>query len=225
MPFPSDHGEIFRTLAPTESSPLFSGIIESMGAVKSLQQIEGALKLTLQTGFTALELGESIAVNGVCLTVVDADTVGQAVFFVSTTTLTYSNLGALKAGARVNLERAVTLSTRLSGHLVQGHIDEQARMESAKRDGESWLVEFSLPAGLRAFCVEKGAIALNGVSLTLNAVGEVDRDGRFLIGITLIPHTWDHTNLQDYPRGAKVNVEVDVIAKYVERACLAYLTR
>ena len=204
---------------------MFSGIIESLGTITRLEPVEGAVRLMLKTGFSALELGESVAVNGVCLTVVDADPAGHAAFFVSATTLACSNLGALRIGGQVNLERAMTLSTRLSGHLVQGHVDAQARMVSVTLDGESRLLELSLPGGLRAFCVEKGSIAFNGVSLTLNRVGEVDGDGHFAAGITIIPHTWDHTNLQDCAPGAMVNVEVDIIAKYVERSCLAYLTR
>lgn len=204
---------------------MFCGIIESMGSVAGLESAQGAVRLTLQTGFAELEPGESVAVNGVCLTVVEADPAGRAAFFVSATTLACSNLGALRLGGRVNLERAMTPSTRISGHLVQGHVDAQARMVSVTPDGESRLLELSLPGDLRVFCVEKGSIALNGVSLTLNRVGEVDGDGHFATRITIIPHTWDHTNLRDCAPGAMVNVEVDIIAKYVERSCLAYLTR
>jgi riboflavin synthase len=178
----------------------------------------------LSTGFGDLTLGESVAVNGVCLTVVRHDAHGAADFFVSPETLERSNLAAVGVGASVNLERSVTLSTRLSGHLVQGHVDGKARLSSVESDGESWRVELTLPKVLRAFCVEKGSIALNGVSLTLNAVGEPGADGRFVIGITLIPHTWTHTNLRHCALGDEVNVEVDVLAKYVERLCHAYLT-
>ena len=203
---------------------MFSGIIEQVGRVEAVALEGPARRLALATGFTDLTLGESVAVNGVCLTVVRHDPGGAADFFVSPETLARSNLAAVAAGSQVNLERSVTLSTRLSGHLVQGHVDGKARLSAVADDGESWRVEFSLPGDLRAFCVDKGSIALNGVSLTLNAVGKPGRDGRFTVAITLIPHTWTHTNLQHCAVGDEVNVEVDVLAKYVERLCHAYLT-
>lgn len=203
---------------------MFSGIIEQVGRVEGLATEGPARRLTLDTGFGDLTLGESVAVNGVCLTVVRYDARGHADFFVSRETLERSNLSTVEVGARVNLERAVTLATRLSGHLVQGHVDGKARLSSVVGDGESWRVELSLRNELRAFCVDKGSIALNGVSLTLNTVGEAGADGRFVIAITLIPHTWTHTNLQHCVLGDEINVEVDVLAKYVERLCHAYLT-
>jgi riboflavin synthase len=203
---------------------MFSGIVEHVGRVEGLAEEGPARRLTLATGFCDLTLGESVAVNGVCLTVVRHDPGGAADFFVSPETLARSNLGAVAVGGWVNLERSVTLATRLSGHLVQGHVDGQARLSAVVDDGESRRVEFSLPGALRAYCVDKGSIALNGVSLTLNAVGETGADGRFTLGLTLIPHTWTHTNLQHCAIGDAVNVEVDVLAKYVERLCHAYLT-
>jgi riboflavin synthase len=203
---------------------MFSGIVEQVGRVDALATEGPARRITLGTGFGDLTLGESVAVNGVCLTVVQYDANGVADFFVSPETLERSNLAGVGVGDWVNLERSVTLSTRLSGHLVQGHVDGKARLSSVESDGESWRVELTLPNDLRAFCVEKGSIALNGVSLTLNALGEPGADGRFAIAITLIPHTWTHTNLQRCALGDEVNVEVDVLAKYVERLCHAYLT-
>ena len=202
---------------------MFSGIIEQVGRVQAVGEAEQARRLTLQTGFSDLDLGESVAVNGVCLTVTRHDAAGVADFFVSPETLARSNLALVAAGDKVNLERAVTLATRLSGHLVQGHVDGEARLSAVIQDGESRRVELTLPSELRPFCVEKGSIALNGVSLTLNSVGEVGADGRFAIGITLIPHTWAHTNLQHCAIGDEVNVEVDVLAKYVEQLCRGYL--
>jgi riboflavin synthase len=202
---------------------VFSGIIERVGRIAGVETEGTARRLTIAGGFDDLTLGESVAVNGVCLTVVrhagaDAD------FFVSPETLDRTNLAAAAVGDAVNLERAVTLATRLSGHLVQGHVDGRARLVSVTPEGEARRVVLSLPAALRGFCVEKGSIALNGVSLTLNQVGPPDPDGRFTVAITLIPHTWDHTNLQHCAIGDEVNVEVDVLAKYVERLCHAYLT-
>lgn len=201
---------------------MFSGIVEQVGRIEGLVAEGPARRLTIDTGFSDLSLGESVAVNGVCLTVTRHDETG-ADFFVSPETLERSNLSALAVGGAVNLERSVTLDTRLSGHLVQGHVDGRARLTQVIDDGQSRRVELSLPAALRAFCVEKGSIALNGISLTLNSVGEAGSDGRFTVGITLIPHTWSHTNLRCCAIGDEVNVEADVLAKYVERLCHAYL--
>ncbi|PVM85410.1 riboflavin synthase [Caulobacter radicis] len=203
---------------------MFSGIIETLGEVVAVAPEDGALRLSLATGFPDLVLGESVAVNGVCLTVVRHDPDGGADFFVSPETLARTSLGAAVAGTVLNLERAVTLSTRLSGHLVQGHVDGVARLSEVIDDGGSRRLTLSLPGALRAFCVEKGSIALDGISLTLNHVGPADEGGRFPVGITIIPHTWTHTNLQHAALGDPINVEVDVLAKYVERLCHAYLT-
>jgi riboflavin synthase len=202
---------------------MFSGIVEQVGHVEGIVHEGRARRLTLATGFSDLDLGESVAVNGVCLTVVARDARGLADFFVSPETLARSNLGAGGLGALVNLERAITLSTRLSGHLVQGHVDGKARLAAIEPDGEAKRIELTLPADLFAFCVEKGSIALNGTSLTLNAVSDPGADSRFTVAITLIPHTWDHTNLKACAIGDELNVEVDVLAKYVERLCQPYL--
>ena len=204
---------------------MFSGIVERIGRVRDVGTEGGARRLALETGCADLALGESVAVNGVCLTVVSHDENGVAEFFVSPETLDRSNLASVNAGSRVNLERSVTLSTRLSGHLVQGHVDGKARLTKVTNEGDSWRVELTLPSALYPFCVDKGSIALNGVSLTLNQVGAPETDASFVIGITLIPHTWAHTNLQHCVLGDEINVEVDVLAKYVERLCHAYLTR
>jgi riboflavin synthase len=202
---------------------MFSGIVEQLGRVDAVAEADGARRLRVRTGWSDLEFGESIAVNGVCLTVAALD--GPLVdFFVSAETLDRSNLGRVREGGALNLERAITLASRLSGHLVQGHVDGRARLVRASPQGESHLIELELPRALRAYCVEKGSIALNGVSLTLNGVGEPAGEGGFAIGITLIPHTWTHTNLQACAVGDELNVEVDVLAKYVERLCQPYLT-
>jgi len=202
---------------------MFSGIVEQVGRIRAVAPEGSSRRLTIETGFSDLALGESVAINGVCLTVTRHDAT-TADFFVSPETLDRSNLARLAHGDAVNLERAVTLATRLSGHLVQGHVDGKARLAAVSRDGDARRIELSLPGALRAFCVEKGSIALDGVSLTLNAVHEPSADGRFAVDITLIPHTWVHTNLQHAAIGDEINVEVDVLAKYVERLCHAYLT-
>jgi riboflavin synthase len=202
---------------------MFTGIVEQLGRITAVSAEGPARRVTIASDFHDLALGESVAVNGVCLTVV-RDEAGAADFFVSPETLDRSNLTRLTVGDFVNLERSVTLETRLSGHLVQGHVDGKARLTAVVDDGEARRVEFSLPGALRGYCVEKGSIALNGISLTLNAVEAPGADGRFTIAITIIPHTWTHTNLRHCVLGGDINVEVDVLAKYVERLCHAYLT-
>ncbi len=197
---------------------MFSGIIESLGKVQDLQRAEGQLTLVLDTGFPDLVLGESVAVNGTCLTVVTHTPEGRASFFASRETLERTNLGALSVNDPVNLERAVALNTRLSGHLVQGHVDGLARMDSIEADAGAHRIALRLPAALARYCVEKGSIALDGISLTLNAV-EDQPDGSALIRLTIIPHTWTATNLHARRPGDLVNVESDIMAKYVERLC------
>jgi riboflavin synthase len=203
---------------------MFSGIVEALGEVRRAQSQDGALRLSLATPFKDLALGESVATNGVCLTVVDFDADGGADFFVSAETLARTNLGAVAEADVVNLERAARLSDRLSGHLVQGHVDGQGRMLSAEASDGAWLLRLSIPATLWPYCVEKGSICLDGVSLTLNSVGPVAGD-QFEVGLTLIPHTWTHTTFHRRSVGAAINVEVDVLAKYVERLCQPYLKR
>ena len=200
---------------------MFSGIIEKLARVTLAAPSGGSLEIELESGWPDLSLGESIAVNGVCLTVTQFDAAGLSRFFISPETLARTNLGALAVGQYANLERAVTLETRLSGHLVQGHVDGLARLvERVEADG-AWRHVFLLPQALGRYCVEKGSIALNGISLTIN--GLEDRDDGVAMLVTIIPHTWEHTNLNTLAIGDALNVEVDVMAKYVERLCLPYL--
>lgn len=203
---------------------MFSGIIERLGHVAAVvpgaEGEKGDVRLDLGTGFSDLQLGESVAVNGVCLTVTRFDADGLASFFASTETLSVTALRRLRVGDRVNLERAVTPSTRLSGHIVQGHVDGVAILRSVEQAGDAWSLRFSLPAALRRYCVLKGSITLDGISLTLNRLDEpVAEDGeqRFAAGVTVIPHTWEHTTLGGLLPQSPVNVEVDVMAKYVEQ--------
>lgn len=201
---------------------MFSGIVEKLGRIKDVSHKEQTLVLIVDTGFEDLELGESIAVNGVCLTVTDFAETGTATFFVSLETITRSNLGPLVAENLVNLERAVRLETRLSGHLVQGHVDGKAVLSSVTPEGEAYRLQFLVSDVLGKYCIEKGSITLNGVSLTLNGVARAPNEN-YSIEITIIPHTWEHTNLHALGVGGEVNVEVDMIAKYVESLCQPYL--
>jgi riboflavin synthase len=201
---------------------MFSGIIEKLGGVSTINFDNGAMTCTVATGYPDLELGESVACNGVCLTVAKLSPSGDADFFASSETLARTNLGALKKGAKINLERSVSLNTRLSGHVVQGHVDGLAKLTSVIEEAGAWRLVVNLPAGLGRYCVGKGSIALNGISLTINTL--VDRpDGTHDIGLMIIPHTWEHTNLSSLSVGDDLNVEVDVMAKYVERLCTPYL--
>jgi riboflavin synthase len=192
---------------------MFTGIVEELGEVLGLDTLaEDAARLTLRGTVVTADArhGDSIAVNGVCLTVVD---VGDGAFTadVMKETLDRSALGALGPGSPVNLERAVTMATRLGGHLVQGHVDGVGQILS-RRPAEHWeLVEISLPAELSRYVVEKGSIAVDGVSLTVAALGADS------FTVSLIPTTLAATTLGRRAPGDQVNLEVDVLAKHVER--------
>jgi riboflavin synthase len=192
---------------------VFTGIVRKVGRVASAERSEGALRLRIETGLEPLELGESIAVNGACLTVAGP----RGEFFVSQETLARTALGSLVAGSPVNLERALEAGGRLSGHIVQGHVDGVGRLESVREAGGAREARFRLGPGLGRYCVEKGSIALDGVSLTINSV---DGDG---IGVMLVPHTWENTTFARLRPGDPVNVEVDILAKYTEKLCQPYL--
>jgi riboflavin synthase len=205
---------------------MFTGIIQKVGRVLEIEKSPSQLRVCLDSGFQNVAIGESIAVNGVCLTVTEFKPAGQLFFYVSQETLDRSNLGEIKIGTDVNLERALLASERLSGHIVQGHVDSQAVFLGAKSVGESFEVRFQLPDHLAHYVVEKGSICLNGVSLTINHVighesGSADRE----ISIMLIPHTWENTNLSRLQPGQSVNVEIDILAKYMEKLCQPYVKR
>jgi riboflavin synthase len=200
---------------------VFSGIIEGLGTIRANQASGGSVTLDIDTGFDDLTLGESVAINGICLTVVTFDATGRATFYASPETLQRTNLGSLRVGGRANLERAVSLATRLSGHIVQGHVDGLGRLDSIVPEAGAHLIELTLPATLARYCVEKGAITLDGISLTLNRV-EDSPSGGCKVGLTIVPHTWSNTNLQSRKPGDLINVESDVLAKYVERLCKPY---
>jgi riboflavin synthase len=193
---------------------MFTGIIQKVAVITRSEQTAASLKIAIKNDLKNVQLGESIAINGVCLTVTE---IGEELdFFVGYETLTRSNLKNLKAGAKVNIERALMAGERLSGHIVQGHVDGEARFLNAEfRDG-SWDARFELPSSLSKYCVEKGSICLNGTSLTIAAIQNNE------ISIMLLPHTWDHTNLSAIQSGDLVNVEVDVLAKYMEKLCQPY---
>lgn len=194
---------------------MFTGIIEETGKIISLQKlVDGArIKIAANVVTNETKEGDSIAVNGVCLTALEIKK-DSFVADVSGETLNRSTLGKLKAGAIVNLERAVTPSTRLGGHIVQGHVDATGKFLSAKQTGDFWTVRIEFPTEIGKFLVYKGSIAVEGVSLTIAELAEN------YFEIAVIPKTWELTNFSNLKAEDSVNLEADVIAKYVERIML-----
>ncbi len=190
---------------------MFTGLVEAIGSIRSLEKRGEGARLTLETPLAAgLQLGESVAVNGCCLTVTTMEK-GAASFDLLGETLARTNLGALVSGAHVNLERALRADGRFGGHFVQGHIDTTAEVISVETKNADRNLVISLPAFGARYLIEKGSIAVNGVSLTVAALGE-DR-----FGLWIIPHTLQETNLGDLKAGDRVNLEYDMLAKYAER--------
>ena len=187
---------------------MFTGIVEELGTVAAAGT---KLEVRCSTVLSDLSIGASIAVNGVCLTAVAVTGDGFAADL-APETLSRSNLGDLAAGSGVNLERPVTPMTRLSGHIVQGHVDATGAVVALDelRDGNWWL-KVRVPKSLDRYLVEKGSITLDGISLTIAAI-----DGD-VIGVTIIPHTYTNTNVCQARVGTKLNIEVDVLAKHVEK--------
>lgn len=191
---------------------MFTGIVEERGRIRSAGPGPSGVRLAVEcrTVATDATLGASVAVNGVCLTVVERDESGLSFDLVSETR-ERSALGDLRPGDPVNLERPVTLVTRLGGHLVQGHVDGVGTVESVVHDGGSATITVRMPGGLDRYVVEKGSIAVDGVSLTVATL----EDGTFTVA--LVPHTLTLTTLGQRRPGDRVNLEVDVVSKYIEK--------
>ena len=191
---------------------MFTGIIEEMGNVKALRREAGAARLTISasTVLGSTALGDSICVNGVCLTVVD---IGKSEFSadVANETLKVTNLGELQVGQKVNLERALQLSARIGGHLVTGHVDAVGWIREKRQEGNSWRVFIEAPETALRYIIKKGSVAVDGISLT---VADMDITG---FSIAMIPHTAKLTTLGFKSAGDSVNLETDIIGKYVER--------
>ncbi len=191
---------------------MFTGLIEDLGILRDIRTGAGQAVLTVGTALPMVEftLGESIAINGVCLTVTRFAE-GAFSADVSPETLDCTTLGRLSAGSRVNLERALRLSDRLGGHLVTGHVDGLARLVERRQDGNSWRFRFQGDATLFSQLVDKGSVAVDGISLTVN---QVKSDS---FSLAVIPHTLAMTTLQERKVGDEVNIETDLIGKYVAR--------
>ena len=194
---------------------MFTGIIQGRGKIVEKSPIAKGMRFVLEAQFELNdpEEGESIAVNGVCLTAKQINGRRFAVD-VSPESLSRTVLGSLSTGRTVNLERALRLSDRLGGHLVSGHVDATAEVLERRREGDFTVFSFSVPAGLGKYIVEKGSIAINGISLTVNFC-----DDR-LFKVAIIPHTLEVTTLDEARSGDMVNIEVDLIGKYVEKLLL-----
>ena len=192
---------------------MFTGIIEAVGTIRHLEKRQGDLRLQIHTGkldLSDVQLGDSIATNGVCLTVIQLPGDGY-VADVSVETLEHTTLKELKLGAQVNLEKALTPTTRLGGHLVSGHVDGLGKVVSVEPSARSTVYWIEAPKGLAKYIAHKGSITVDGISLTVNAV-----DGcRFSLNI--VPHTQQETNVNNWQAGTFVNLEVDQIARYLER--------
>ena len=192
---------------------MFTGIIQTVGRVVRLEPRGGDVRLAVDTAgldLADVQPGDSIAVSGVCLTAVALEPHGFAAD-VSNETLSLTTLGKLKSGDPVNLEKALRLADRLGGHLVSGHVDGLGKVVAITPDGRSQRWTFELPAALARYIAAKGSVCIDGTSLTVNAVA----GSRF--GVNLIPHTVEHTAFHARRVGDAVNIEVDVIARYVER--------
>ena len=192
---------------------MFTGLIEGVGRLAAREPMGGDVRLRVEVGslpFEQVQPGESIAINGACMTVVEFDAASFGVD-ASSETLSLTTLGTLPLGAAVNLERAMRPSDRLGGHLVSGHVDGLGRVQRIADDGRAQRWRFTAPASLLRYIARKGSICVDGVSLTVNAV---DGEG---FEVALIPHTISHTAFATTAAGDAVNLEVDLVARYVER--------
>lgn len=192
---------------------MFTGIIQAIGQIEQITARGGDVRLTVATGdldLADVALGDSIATNGVCLTAVELTGRGFAAD-VSRESLSLTTLQVLKPGSRVNLEKALTLNTRLGGHLVSGHVDGIGRITEQREDARSIRFAIEAPAELAKYIAHKGSICIDGISLTVNGV----KGSNFELNI--VPHTLQETIMDEYRVGSRVNLEVDLIARYLER--------
>ena len=203
---------------------MFTGIIESVGSIRAIVPQGGDVRVTVQTSSSGskgadlsmsdVHLGDSIATNGICLTVIEMGS-DYYVADVSSETLRRTTLGQWKIGTRVNLEKALLPTTRLGGHLVSGHVDGLGEIVVQRQDARSLYYEVRAPRELARYLAEKGSVTVDGISLTINQLSGST------LSLNLVPHTANHTNINDWKVGSFVNLEVDVLARYLERLMLS----
>jgi len=192
---------------------MFTGLIEAIGRVRGVAPIEAGVRLAIDSELAGeVRAGESVAVNGVCLTVIDGGEDGALSADVGPETMRVTTLGALRVGQRVNLERAMRADGRFGGHFVQGHVDGTGTVAGVRPDGDSHWITVGVPRELEALLVPKGSVAVEGVSLTVAALGDASFD------VMIVPFTWSHTTLAALAPGDRVNIECDMVGKYVARA-------
>ena len=195
---------------------MFTGIITAIGEVAKLEPRGGDVRLTINTGtldLSDVRLGDSIACNGACLTAVELT--GQGfVADVSVETLSLTTIGSWIAGQRINLEKAMQATDRFGGHIVSGHVDAIGEVTAIDEDARSWRFRVRSPSNIAKYIAHKGSITLDGTSLTVNTVQGADFE------LNIVPHTMNHTVMGDYILGSKVNLEVDLVARYLERLLL-----
>ena len=190
---------------------MFTGLVEALGNVISLESLGDQARLVLDLPFAGeLALGDSVAINGCCLTVAEFTSAGVA-FDLLAQTLRVTSLGRLGTGSVVNLERAMMVGDRFGGHFVQGHVDSIGKITRLERSGQDHIIDVSLPAEIYRLCIDKGSLTLDGISLT---IAELTADAATF---WITPHTWDHTHLHVAQLGQSMNLEVDMLAKYVDK--------
>jgi riboflavin synthase len=200
---------------------MFTGIIEAVGTIKAINVNTQGARLVIDTNgldMSDVKLGDSIATNGICLTVVDfnnAKSNGSYSADVSKETLQRTGFASYQVGSKVNLEKAMLASTRFGGHMVSGHVDGVSEILAINNNGNSWEYWLSMPSDLAHYIAEKGSVTIDGTSLTVNALVENGSSGKFRL--TIVPHTVKETIFANYQVGSKVNIEVDLIARYLER--------
>ena len=195
---------------------MFTGIISAIGDITNLEERAGDARLTIRTGnlsLTDVQLGDSVACNGACLTVIELTSQGF-VADVSVETLNLTTIGNWQTGSRINLEKAMRATDRLGGHIVSGHIDGIGEVVALEEDARSWRFRIRAPREIAKYIAHKGSITLDGTSLTVNIVDGAEFE------LNIIPHIMTHTVMGDYKIGSKVNLEVDLVARYLERLLL-----
>ena len=195
---------------------MFTGIIAAIGEVAKLEPRGGDVRLTINTGtldLSDVRLGDSIACNGACLTAVELTGMGF-VADVSVETLNLTTIGSWLAGQRINLEKAMQATDRFGGHIVSGHVDAIGEVTAIEEDARSWRFGVRVPNNIAKYIAHKGSITLDGISLTVNTVQGTDFE------LNIVPHTMEHTVMGDYILGSRVNLEVDLVARYLERLLL-----